>query len=153
MQYDMLVADRVIKTKYIGFFDTDTAVVTQVTKADLFDGDKPIIIGMYSNSNGMFDIDVLLFPSTVVDSITLQGSAITMAVAMLAGRAKKNTCSRWFSNHLLNPYLSSLSAPGKPFWASVPAVTKWFLGHPEVSQSRLLIMLLARSTAAVCESH
>lgn len=44
--FDDLFADELVDKEFVGIVDTDTAFVTQVTKEDLFDGDKPRVFGV-----------------------------------------------------------------------------------------------------------
>ncbi len=46
-QLIMFWADNFTEAEYIGFVDTDTFFVAPVDRADLFEGQKPVIIGMY----------------------------------------------------------------------------------------------------------
>ena len=49
MQRDMFYPERCTSKKYVAYVDTDTIFISRVVPEILFDGDKPIIIGIYGN--------------------------------------------------------------------------------------------------------
>eukprot|EP00756_Hemistasia_phaeocysticola_P065029 Hpha_TRINITY_DN8243_c0_g1::TRINITY_DN8243_c0_g1_i1::g.112009::m.112009 len=45
-QFQMFFADKFVTSEYVGFLDTDSTFITQVTKEDLFMDGKPIVRGL-----------------------------------------------------------------------------------------------------------
>ena len=57
-QLDMLFADKVVKSKFVGFLDSDTVFTTLVTPRSLFSKEgKPIIIGLVGRGTQKKDIN------------------------------------------------------------------------------------------------
>lgn len=52
----MFYADKYTTSEVIGFTDTDTFFTTVPTAASIFDGDKPIIIGVWGYTGDLGDI-------------------------------------------------------------------------------------------------
>ena len=49
MQRDLFYSEMCTSKKYVAFVDTDTMLITRIVAEMLFDGGKPIVIGVYGN--------------------------------------------------------------------------------------------------------